>query len=156
MHQALRLYNKLSRYPLGKWLFTRIICFKAPYFGSISPRIEELKVGRLVASMPRKRSVKNHIGTIHAIALCNLAELVAGTMIEVSLPPNLRWIPKGMTVRYTKKSAFPRVTATGELPALVGDGPQDVVIPVIIRGTDGTVVLEADITMYVSPRPAKA
>ena len=153
MHPALKLYNKLSRYPLGKWLFTRLICFKAPYFGSISPRFEHLEVGKAVISMPRKRAVKNHIGTIHAIALCNLAEMIAGTMIEVSLPKNLRWIPKGMTVRYTKKSAFPRVTATGTMPALQGDVAQDVIVPVIIRGTDGTVVLEADINMYVSPRP---
>lgn len=152
MHRALRLYQTLSRYPLGRQLFTRLICFQAPYFASISPRIESLEVGRAVISMPRKRRVQNHIGTIHAIALCNLAEMVAGTLIEVSLPPNLRWIPKGMTVRYTKKSAFPRVTATGTLPALVGEGPQDVVIPVIIKGGDGTVVLEADITMYVTPR----
>jgi acyl-coenzyme A thioesterase PaaI-like protein len=156
MHPALKLYNKLTRYPLGRWLFTRLICFKAPYFGSISPRFELLEVGKAIVSMPRKRAVKNHIGTIHAIALCNLAEMVAGTLIEVSLPKNLRWIPKGMTVRYTKKSAFPRVTGTGVMPPLQGEVAQDVVIPVIVRGTDGTVVLEADITMYVSPRPERS
>jgi acyl-coenzyme A thioesterase PaaI-like protein len=155
MHPALKLYNKLTRYPLGRWLFTRLICFKAPYFGSISPRFELLEVGKAVVSMPRKRAVKNHIGTIHAIALCNLAEMIAGTLIEVSLPKTMRWIPKGMTVRYTKKSAFARVTGTGILPPLQGEVAQDVIIPVVVRGTDGTVVLEADITMYVSPRPAK-
>jgi len=48
--------------------------------------------------------VLNHIGTVHAIAMCNMAELAGGTMTEVTVPATHRWIPKGMTVEYLKKA----------------------------------------------------
>ena len=46
----------------------------------------------------------NHLGTVHAIALCNLAELSAGVMTDAAIPPDMRWIPKGMSVDYLKKA----------------------------------------------------
>ena len=39
-------FARLSAFPGGKALFTRAVCFKAPYFGSIGPRFEELKPWR--------------------------------------------------------------------------------------------------------------
>ena len=97
------MWNKLKDKPLGKWLFTRVICWKAPYFSTIAPRFEELKPGYARVSLRKRRAVQNHIGTVHAIAACNLAELGAGTMMEASLPASMRWLPKGMTVQYLKK-----------------------------------------------------
>src|SRR3546814_8551637 len=41
--------------------------------------------------------------SVHAIALCNAAELAGGMMTEVSIPSGARWIPKGMTVEYLAK-----------------------------------------------------
>src|SRR3546814_20840144 len=92
---ALTLYRHITRWPAGHWLFSRAVCFKAPYFASIRPRIELLEPGRCVASLRHRRAVTNHIGTVHAIAPCNLAELTGGLAIDASLPPSMRWIPKG-------------------------------------------------------------
>ena len=36
--------------------------------------------------------------------MCNMAELAAGTMTDVTVPGNYRWIPKGMTVEYLAKA----------------------------------------------------
>src|SRR3546814_14164479 len=72
---VLDLYRRITRWPAGQWLFSRAVCFKAPYFANIRPRIELLEPGRCVASLRHRRAVTNHIGTVHAIALCNLAEL---------------------------------------------------------------------------------
>ena len=104
MNAALAAWRKLEAKPLGKALFSRFVCLKAPYFGTISPRFEELRPGYARVSMRKRRAVTNHIGTVHAIAMCNLAELAAGTMTEVSIPESMRWLPKGMTVEYLKKS----------------------------------------------------
>src|SRR3954467_6345925 len=104
MSRALQAWAKLEKLPFGRFLFSRFICFKAPYFASISPRFEELRPGFARVSMRKRRAVTNHIGTVHAIAMCNLAELAAGTMTEVSIPASMRWLPKGMTVEYLKKS----------------------------------------------------
>lgn len=102
MSQALSMWQKLRDKPLGKWLFAQAICWKAPYFRTIAPRFEELKPGYARVSLKKRRAVENHIGTVHAIAACNLAELGAGTMMEASLPPTMRWLPKGMNVQYLK------------------------------------------------------
>src|SRR3546814_9665963 len=69
---VLTLYRRITRWPAGHWLFSRAVCFKAPYFASIRPRIELLEPGRCVASLRHRRAVTNHIGTVRAIALCNL------------------------------------------------------------------------------------
>jgi acyl-coenzyme A thioesterase PaaI-like protein len=96
--QILSAYRTLSGKPGGKWLFSKLVCWKAPYFSSIAPRIETLEPGRCVATIKHRRAVTNHIGTVHAIALCNLAEFTGGLACDVSIPASMRWIPKGMTV----------------------------------------------------------
>lgn len=73
----LTLYRRLARWPGGRWLFTRAVCFKAPYFASIRPCITVLETGRCEGTLADRRAVRNHLGTVHAIALCNLAELTA-------------------------------------------------------------------------------
>lgn len=156
-NRTLALYRKLRRWPMGQWLFTRAICFKAPYFGSISPKIETLEPGRCVASIRRHRAITNHIGSVHAIAMCNLAELVGGMVTEVTLPDSMRWIPKGMTVQYLKKAMGTiRAVAAPAVPIVhAGQGYE---VPVDVRLTDeaGDAVFSATITMWLSPRPQRA
>ena len=101
--------------------------------------------------MKKRRAVHNHIGTVHAIAACNLAEMCAGTMIEASLPITMRWLPKAMTVQYLKKCETDLVgeATTNDF----SDGPaRDVIVGVDIKDTHGKIVVRVDITMYVSPK----
>ncbi len=152
MTKVLALYNKLTRYPAGHWLFSRAVCLQAPYFGSIHPRFDKLEAGIAEAHIKRRRSVQNHIGTIHAIALCNLAELVAGVGIEATLSPDRRWIPKGMQVQYLAKCKHSaHAKARIDIPADIGNGV-DCVVPVEIFDRDGTKVAHADINMWVTPK----
>jgi len=152
MASPLKLYAALSRLPLGRELFTRGVCRTAPYFGSIRPLVTNLRLGRCEASLRKRRAVQNHIGTVHAIAMCNLCELVGGLLIEATLPKALRWIPKGMTVRYLKKAATDLHAVLKWTPSFADDFRGDVVLPVQVMDAAGIVVMEADITMYVSPR----
>lgn len=152
MQTPAQIFQKLSHVPvLGAPLFSRAVSFMAPYFRTIAPRFTVLEPGRVEVGMKNRRAVHNHIGTVHAIAVCNLAELAAGTMIDSTLPSSLRWIPKGMTVRYLKK-ADTDLTARAEMapvdPSFVGD----IVLHVKVTNTRGDVVTEADITMYVTPK----
>ena len=96
----MKIYNKLNKYPFGKKLFSFIVCRNAPYFGTIKPFFEELEPGKCIISMKKRKSVTNHLKTVHAIAMCNLVELAGGVCTDVSLPYGIRWIPKGMTVEY--------------------------------------------------------
>ena len=150
----LRLYRKFTRYPAGHWLFSRAVCFKAPYFGSIKPTIHLLENGRCEASIPHRRAVQNHIGTVHAIALCNLAELCAGVMIDASLPHDMRWIPKGMTVQYLKKAnGTMRAVATPMIPIASATTGYDLPINVDVLDPAGEQVFHAEIRMWLSPKP---
>lgn len=151
--KTFELWNRLRNRPGGKWLFTHGVCFKAPYFGSIAPAITFLEPGRCEVKAKNRRKVHNHIGTFHAIAACNMAELAAGVMTDATVPQSHRWIPKGMTVSYLAKASTD-LTATAKLDTLprFGDDPQEILVPVDIVDTAGTTVVRAEITMYVSPR----
>jgi hypothetical protein len=90
-----------------------------------------------------RRRVRNHIGSVHAIALCNMAELSAGLATDAGIPASLRWIPKAMTVRYLRKAAGP-MTATARVPTI--DDTREA------RDVHAS-VFDADVTMWISPRP---
>lgn len=150
----LNLYTRFAAVPGGKRLFSLAVSRKAPYFATIRPLIEDLRVGHIAVSMRKRRAVHNHIGTVHAIAVCNLCEVAAGTLIEATLPAELRWIPKGMTVRYLKKCETD-LRATIDIDLAVMSTPGDVVMPVKVRDQRDQLVVEADITMYVSARPSR-
>jgi acyl-coenzyme A thioesterase PaaI-like protein len=149
-----KAYNALHQRPLGKRVFSAAVSLKAPYFRTILPAFVSLEAGRGEVRMPDWWGVHNHLGTVHAIACCNLAELAGGTTLDVSLPDTHRWIPKGMQVSYLKKA---RGTLTGvatveDLSALSPDEAREVFVPVEITDRAGVTVVRADITMWVSPR----
>ena len=149
----LSLYRKFKRWPAGHWLFSRAICFKAPYFGTIAPRIVSLEPNRCEVRIADRRRVHNHIGTVHAIALCNLAELAAGVMTDATLPASMRWIPKGMTVEYLKKATGTmHGVATPDVPVVESTSGYELPVTVIVKNDAGEAVFRASIAMWVSPR----
>jgi acyl-coenzyme A thioesterase PaaI-like protein len=153
--RVMRLYRLTQRLPLGRQLFTRAFQFAAPYFRSIPVQVVSVVPGSAVAVMRDRWRVHNHLGTVHAIALCNLAELTMGLVAEATIPASHRWIPKGMTVDYLAKArGLMTATASLNLP----DALDAVVIPVGVDVTnpDGKTVFRAEIRIWVTPRPAGA
>ena len=148
---VLRHYQRLSRWPAGRWLFARIVCFSAPYFATIKPRFRELRPGLCQVSLRKRRAVQNHIGTVHAIAMANLCELAAGMLMEVTIPTTMRWIPRGMTIEYLRK-AETGVTATARLDKSEWPQAEDVAVPVSVNDAKGAEVVRAVIAMYVSEK----
>ena len=150
---ALLAWKRLAPRPGGRWLFSRIVCMKAPYFASIRPQFVDLQPGRCEVRIRNRRAVHNHLGTVNAIAMCCMAELAAGTMIDATLPPTHRWIPRGMTVEYLKKAATD-LRAIAEFESELRLDAEAAEIPVIVKVLDATdaVVFCAAIRMWVSPR----
>lgn len=145
---TLAMYNKAKKLPAGNWIFTKALCFVAPYFGSIKPNFDELRQNFCQISIKKRRRVQNHIGTVHAIAMCNMAELAGGTMTDVSVPKGARWIPAGMTVQYVKKAKTDLI-AVADGSGLDWSVNGDVIVPVVVKDTAGVIVFTADITMNV-------
>ncbi len=152
MPSVLTLWNALSRLPRGSRLFSVVFARKAPYFATIRPRFTEIRPNRASLVIPKRRAVHNHLGTVHAIALCNGLEAAMGALAEASIPADKRWIPKGMTVAYTAKATTDIIcTAETDPEQWTGEDPD---LPVRVRGVreDGEVVIEGEIRLWVTPR----
>ena len=149
------MYRQVTRLPQGHRLFSRLFTLKAPYFGTVRPRFVELRPHYAELTIRKRRSVHNHIGTVHVIAICNGLEAAMGALAEATVPSTRRWIPKGMEVAYTAK-ATSDITCIAETDAAqwVGDDPD---VPVRVRGVrdDGTVVVEGVIRLWVTEKPAR-
>ena len=144
----LQLFNRLSKLPMGIFLFSKALCFIAPYFASIKPRIQTLKANECTVYIKKRRSVQNHIGTVHAIAMCNMAELAGGLMTDVSIPKGARWIPAGMTVKYLKK-AKTHLTARADGSQIDWSVAGNKEVPVYVKDSNDQEVFSALITMDV-------
>lgn len=152
MSKALDMFTSIKGYPMGKRIYSWLVCRQAPYFSTISPLFEELQPGRCVIKMKKKRAVTNHLGTVHAIAMCNLVELAGGIGTDVSIPGNMRWIPKGMTVEYI---ALAKTDLTGVFETDIKQLEKwDIkkLFPATVNcyDTDGNVVMRGTINMHLS------
>jgi len=149
---TLSAWQHLSKWLGGKWIFSKLVCLKAPYFSTIHPRFEALRPGYCEVHIKKRRGVLNHIGTVHAIAMCNMAELAGGIMTDVSIPATHRWIPKGMTVEYLGK-AKTNLRAIAELSPIPSfDGSSDLPVTVKILDANDKTIFRAVITMLVSQK----
>jgi acyl-coenzyme A thioesterase PaaI-like protein len=147
------MWQRLAARPLGKRLFSLAACLRVPYFRTIRPTVLEMGRGFAEVRAPLRWGVRNHLGTFHAIAMCNLAELAMGMLAEATVPPTHRWIPRGMTVEYLAKArtALRAVAEVAPVPTF-GDDPVDLPVPVQIYDAAGTAVVRAVITIKVSAR----
>lgn len=153
MPSLLQLYQVLAKAPLGKTLYSRLVGVKAPYFASIRPAVSHLSPQQCEVRIRNARRVHNHLGTVHAIALCNMAELSGGLLTDANVTPKQRWIPRGMQVQYLKKAVTDLravATPTGTLPAAGESGSFPVHIA--IYDTAEQLVFTADIDMWVTPK----
>ena len=149
MNKNLALLERVKKWPGGLKIFSRLLCFKAPYFSSIRPTFTVLEPGRGEAVMKKRRAVLNHIGTVHAIAMANLCEVVAGTTLEMTIPETHRWIPKSMKINYLNKATTDLMAKTEINPPTWPDGGP-VMVSVEVLDKNATQVVTADIEMYIS------
>ncbi len=154
MNKILKLYNQISKLPFGNFIFSKGLSFRAPYFSTIKPFITELKSGFCRVEVKDRRGIQNHIGSVNAGALCTLSELVGGLAVEATISSKLRWIPKEMTVQYSKK-AVGKLTGTCLFDPKILE-PGDIKIPFDIKDESGDSVLKTSILFYISERKAKS
>ncbi len=158
MSQVLSRWRKCRSVPLvGTRVFSFAFSQKAPYFATIRPRFTVIEPNHAELVIPDRRRVHNHLGTVHAIALCNGLEAAMGALAEATIPSSKRWIPKGMTVSYTAKAVGDTTCIAETDAAQWASGQPD--LPVRVRGVmaDGTVVIEGVINLWVTDkRPAES
>ncbi len=140
------LYDLYSA--VGKEKYGEAIAKIAPYFGTIYPEFVDLKPAYCEIIIRNRKELHNHLGSVHAIAMCNGAELVAGLMTDVSIPVGSRWIPVAMSVRYLEKvKTDVRVVADGK--NIHWDSLGDLEVPVDIFDANNKKVFTSVITMNI-------
>jgi acyl-coenzyme A thioesterase PaaI-like protein len=151
MTSVLGLYRSLSRLPKGRTLFSVAFARKAPYFRSIRPRFRDVRPHYAELVVADRKAVHNHIGTVHAIAVCNGLEAAMGALAEATIAPDKRWLPKGMEVEYLARSSS-AITCVAETTPADWDGAPEVPVHVSATRDDGTVVVTGVIHLWVTDR----
>lgn len=150
MMRTYETYRRLDTYPFGRRLFSLLYAFKAPYFWTVRPQVLEMGPHHAEVVVPLRWAVKNHIGTLHAIAAVNGLEAAMGLLAEATCPAEKRWIPVGMTVRYTAKSTTDLRCIADTDPHTWADGDIPVHVQAVRR--DGVVAIDGTITIRISAR----
>jgi acyl-coenzyme A thioesterase PaaI-like protein len=136
--------------PGGRWLFSLLFGSVIPYSGSVKPRILELAPGRARISMGDRRSVRNHLKSIHAIALANLAEMTTGLALGFGLPDGMRTILVRVECEFLKK-ARGTITATCDAPVFQGVVEKEVLVESILTNEAGEVVAKGRAVWLAGP-----
>lgn len=145
-------WRRLSAIPGGRWLFSKILGWQVPYSGSVSPRVLLLEPGHARVRITERRALRQHLGSVHAIALMNIAELASGLAMLGGLPVGMRGIVTKIGIEYFKKgrgvlTAESRCTVAPNLP----EGEYDFTSEV--TDAAGDVVARATVTWKLGPIP---
>ncbi len=132
-------WDRLRRLPGGSWVFSRYLGWKVPYTGSIRAHIRELEPGYARISLRDRRAVRQHLGSVHAVALINLGEVASGLAMLGALDSGVRGIVIRLSAEYFKKA---RGTLTAMARVTVPDvrEPVEHVVTADITDTAGETV----------------
>ena len=144
-------WDRLHSLPGGKAAYSKLIGMLAPYTGTINGRVEELRDGYARCTLQDRRKVRNHLRSVHAIALVNLAELTGNLALGYSMPADARFIPTGIDIRYIKK-ARGTITGVAECPIPDTSESQTFIVPVTLMNQAGETVAEVTLTTLVGPK----
>ncbi len=134
-----QLWRRLQPLPGGNWLFSKILAWMIPYSGTIGATVKVLNPGFAQIQLRDHRRIRNHLHSIHALALGNLGELTSGLAMLTGMTNTTRGIPTKITTEYFKK-ARGLLTAEShvDLPTITEDMNYEIYAD--IHDADGDIV----------------
>lgn len=146
-------WRRLSALPGGRWLFSKLLGWMVPYSGSVSPRVLVLEPGHVRVRIVERRALRQHLGSVHAIALMNVAEMASGLAMLGALPDGMRGIVTKIVIEYFKKARGALVAESRcSVAPDVAPGEYDFVSEV--TDAAGDLVAKATVTWKLGPVPS--
>jgi acyl-coenzyme A thioesterase PaaI-like protein len=136
--------------PFGKKFFSWIIGRVAPYSGSIKAEVIDLRTGFAQVRMRDRRRLRNHLRSLHAIALANLAEFTGNIALAYSIPGDARFIVTRINMEYLSK-ARGQIIATCESAMPVDNTERETEISVELRDMQNVIVARGVLFSLVGP-----
>jgi acyl-coenzyme A thioesterase PaaI-like protein len=141
-------WQRLSGLPGGRRLFSRLLGVAIPYTGSIGAEVLELEPGYAKVVLDDRRAVRNHLNSIHAIALTNLGELTGNLALIGALPEDGRFIVTKLSIEY-KKKARGRIVAECRCQPPTSTERREYELQVTLRDASSAVVAAVVLTTLV-------
>ena len=153
--RLITMWNRYGGTAVGRKLFSIILGRTAPYSGTIKAEVLTLKPGSVQVALKDRRSVRNHLNSIHAIALANLGELASGLAMISAIPPNTRAIVVNLEIKYLKKARGRLVAEGSANPPQSITKPLDSLAVAEIKDAEGDIVSRVDVHWRLSPKENK-
>jgi acyl-coenzyme A thioesterase PaaI-like protein len=122
-----------------------------PYSGSIKPEILEVTPGHVRIRMRDRRKLRNHLKSLHAVALMNVCEMVSGMALDSAIPPEGRIILKAYRIEFLAK-ARGSIVAESRVEPFTSVEKRDFEVEAVATDEAGTVVCRAHATWRVGPK----
>jgi acyl-coenzyme A thioesterase PaaI-like protein len=145
-----KTWQRLKPLPGGIWLFNQLIKWIIPYTGSMGSKVKILEPGYARIELPDHRAIRNHLNSIHAIALANLGEFTSGLAMLSALPADVRGIPTNISIEYLKKARGLLVAESRSDPPKVTE-KTDYEVYTDIRDLEGDIVARVTASWRLSP-----
>ena len=136
--------------PGGKRIFSRLAGKMAPYTGTINAQVDELEPGYARLKMADRKVVRNHLNSIHAVALVNFIEKTTGMAMVSQFPSGMRGIVVHISVDFVKK-ARGQLLAECHAPQIKKDSRQEYIVVADVKDSQGSIVAKGRATWLLEP-----
>ena len=151
--RVISLWKRFGHSVSGRRIFNFLLARAVPYSGTIKPQVLSIDNGHVRIALKDRRIIRNHLNSVHAIALANLGELASGLAILSKIDSDTRAIVVNLEIEYLKK-------ARGELLAEGRANPPEVItestkciVEADIMDKEGDVVARLKVHWLLSPKP---